>query len=67
MDDLIIISYDKDKLKQALPLIESFLKKHLSLKIKEKSVQLNRVKNSIPFLDFRLYPDLLKVNPIREK
>lgn len=61
MDDFLLLSNDKQKLQNDLKEIETFLKNQLSLKIKEKSIQLNKAENGIPFLGYRVFPKLIRV------
>lgn len=61
MDDFILFSDDPQELKQALKRIESFIQDQLELRLKPKSVQLNRVCLGIPYLGYRIFPQLLRV------
>jgi retron-type reverse transcriptase len=61
MDDFVLFSEDKISLKRDLQLIETFLAEKLKLQIKEKSAQINRTSQGIPFLGYRVYPNLLRV------
>ena len=61
MDDFILFSNESETLKQALASIDAFLSQYLDLKIKTKSVQINRTQNGIPFLGYRIFPKLLRL------
>jgi len=61
MDDFVLFSEDKISLKRDLQLIETFLAEKLKLQIKEKSVQINRTNQGIPYLGYRVYPNLLRI------
>jgi len=61
MDDFILFSDNSDSLKQALTEIVLFLACELGLKIKPKSVQINRTQNGIPFLGYRVFPRIIRV------
>ena len=61
MDDFILFSDDPMDLKDALRKIEHFVQQQLDLRIKPKSVQINRVSHGIPFLGYRIFPKLLRI------
>jgi len=67
MDDFILFSENKDKLKSDLLLIKYFLSNILKLKIKDKSIQMNKVNQGIPFLGYRVFPKLIRVSNINLK
>lgn len=58
MDDFILFSNDPVELKQALKHIERFVQQQLELRIKPKSLQINRVTHGIPYLGYRIFPKL---------
>lgn len=60
MDDFVLFSDDPQKLQVTLRLLESYLQK-LALKIKPKSIQINRCTRGLPFLGYRIYPNLLRI------
>ena len=61
MDDFILFSDYPIELKQALKQIEHFVQQQLELRIKPKSVQINRVSHGIPYLGYRIFPKLLRI------
>lgn len=61
MDDFILFSNDPVELKQALKHIERFVQQQLELRIKPKSLQINRVTHGIPYLGYRIFPKLLRI------
>lgn len=61
MDDFILFSNDPIDLKEALKKIEQFVQLQLQLRIKPKSVQINRVTHGIPYLGYRIFPKLLRI------
>ena len=56
MDDFILFSDRRRKLKDELDLIRDFLNDELRLKLKN-SIQLNNCSHGIPFLGFRIFPE----------
>ncbi|MFA5509658.1 MAG: reverse transcriptase domain-containing protein [Candidatus Cloacimonadaceae bacterium] len=61
MDDFILFSDNPNELKKDLKGIEQFLTQNLALNIKAKSKQINRVSLGIPFLGYRVFPNLLRI------
>jgi RNA-directed DNA polymerase len=61
MDDFILFSNNPISLQQSLGQIQQFLAEELQLRIKPKSIQLNKTLCGIPFLGYRVYPRLLRV------
>jgi len=61
MDDFVLFSDDPIELKQALEQIKQFVQQQLELRIKPKSVQINRVSLGIPYLGYRIFPKLLRI------
>jgi len=61
MDDFILFSNESDRLKHDLLWIGDFLAARLKLRIKDKSLQLNKVNQGIPFLGFRVFPGLIRI------
>lgn len=61
MDDFVLWSEDQNALKRDLKHIELFLESELFLKIKTKSIQINRVTQGLPFLGYRVFPRLLRI------
>jgi len=66
MDDFIIFAHDKIYLKTELEQIREYLLQKMALTLKE-NVQLNRCKNGIPFLGFRVFPDTVRLSPASRK
>lgn len=61
MDDFVLFSDAKKILKQDLRLIEVFLADKLKLRIKDKSVQINRTSQGLPFLGYRVFPSMIRI------
>lgn len=61
MDDFILFSDDSQELKEALKQIEHYVQQQLELRIKPKSLQINRVTHGIPYLGYRIFPKLLRI------
>lgn len=61
MDDFICFSRDKNFLKELLSEIRLFIDQHLKLKLKEKVVRIAPVTEGVPFLGFRAYPNLIRL------
>lgn len=66
MDDMICFGPNRDYLNAELGEIRNFLKSELALELKE-NVQLNRCRNGVPFLGFRVYPDRIRLSPRSRK
>jgi RNA-directed DNA polymerase len=60
MDDFILFSRSRQKLKQQLGSIHNFLEDHLQLQLKD-NIQLNRCRYGIPFLGFRVYSHVIRL------
>ncbi|MBF0240472.1 MAG: group II intron reverse transcriptase domain-containing protein [SAR324 cluster bacterium] len=63
MDDFILFSEDKFRLKTELEAIKIFLKNHLELTLKE-NIQINRTCRGVPFLGFRVFPYHVRLLPL---
>ncbi|MBF0328757.1 MAG: group II intron reverse transcriptase domain-containing protein [Nitrospirae bacterium] len=61
MDDCVIFSDDKERLKELLKLSENFLEQRLCLKLKDSATMINSRLNGLPFLGFRVFPSLLRI------
>lgn len=61
MDDFISFSNDKDSLHRLLGEIENFTKIHLELQLKDKVTTIAPVTEGIPFLGFRIFPNLIRI------
>ncbi|AMV71434.1 RNA-directed DNA polymerase [Desulfuromonas carbonis] len=62
MDDFVLFAADRETLRTELAAIETFIRDHLGLELKE-NIQLNRVAHGLPFLGFRLYPHTVRLAP----
>lgn len=67
MDDFIIFSNNKHKLKTIKTEIEFFLKNNLLLKLKEKATIINDCCNGINFLGFRIFPNYIRLKQENKK
>jgi retron-type reverse transcriptase len=67
MDDIILFSNKKENLQRDLVLIRCFLSNALHLKIKDKVTQLNKVSQGIPFLGYRIFPNLIRISQVNLK
>lgn len=66
MDDFIVFNAQKMILKNILEQIREFLKKELTLELKD-NIQLNRSSHGIPFLGFRVFPNKILLSPESKK
>jgi len=62
MDDLLLFADDKPTLHRWLAEIRAFLAARLQLGLKEEATGLAPVSEGIPFLGFRVYPELIRLN-----
>ena len=62
MDDLLLFGHDKIALHLAFADLREFVQDRLQLQIKDKSVMLSPVSEGIPFLGFRVFPRLVRLN-----
>jgi hypothetical protein len=62
MDDMLLLSSDKQRLWQAAAAIEAYLADQLRLRVKPGSVLLAPVHQGLPFLGFRLFPGLIRID-----
>jgi RNA-directed DNA polymerase len=60
MDDFVLFSESKNELEAWLVEIEEFLGNQLKLTLKQ-GTQLNRCRFGLPFLGYRVYPDVLRL------
>jgi len=63
MDDLLLFADDKARLHRLLARIRRFLAERLALSLKENATLLAPVGEGIPFLGFRVYPGVIRLNP----
>lgn len=61
MDDLLLLAPDKSTLKGLLVSIEEFSNGQLKLNLKEKATKLAPISDGVPFLGFRLFPNLIRL------
>lgn len=61
MDDMALFSDSSDSLKNILKLLENFLDTRLKLRLKEKATQINTRIHGLPFLGFRIFPNLIRI------
>lgn len=61
MDDMLLFSNNKDELNYYLNEIREFIASSLELNLKEKVTHIAPVTEGIPFLGFRLYPNLIRL------
>lgn len=67
MDDLLLFSRTKDDLFGALYEIHTYLQKELLLELKEKATVIAPLSQGIPFLGFRIFPGLIRLNRAGKK
>ena len=63
MDDLLLFAADPPELHLRLAALRAFLRDTLRLELKETATRLAPVTEGIPFLGFRVYPGVLRLNP----
>lgn len=61
MDDSVALSNEKKELHQLLGEVRKFSNENLKLNLKEKVVRVAPVAEGIPFLGFRIYPDMVRL------
>jgi hypothetical protein len=61
MDDFLVFGNDKDCLWQVFDEIEKFLTENLALDLKEKATRVAPVAEGIPFLGFRIFSGLVRL------
>lgn len=62
MDDMLIFAKDKQQLQFILKAIEDFIESVLLLNLKPSATQITPVTEGIPFLGFRIFPELIRLN-----
>lgn len=67
MDDFILFSDEKSELHLLHAEIRSFLKRELKLELKEKETVLAPMTEGIPFLGFRIFPNLIRLKHENKK
>ncbi len=63
MDDVLLFADDKPALHLWLADIRRFLQENLQLALKEKATLLAPITEGVPFLGFRIYPKVIRLNP----
>ena len=61
MDDLLLFGEDKAVLHRQLAHLRDFLHDHLKLNLKEQAVRLAPARQGIPFLGFRIFPRVVRL------
>jgi len=61
MDDMVIFSNERDSLKEILKKQEAFLSGNLKLGLKHNATFLNIRQHGLPFLGFRIFPNLKRI------
>ncbi|ACF47377.1 RNA-directed DNA polymerase (Reverse transcriptase) (plasmid) [Prosthecochloris aestuarii DSM 271] len=62
MDDMLIFADDKSRLHELVTGIEDFVKQHLQLSLRPSATLVAPVSEGVPFLGFRIFPGLVRVN-----
>jgi len=62
MDDMLLFAHNKDELHQMLQQLEIFISERLALSLKPTATLLAPVSEGIPFLGFRIFPQLIRLN-----
>ena len=62
MDDMLIFAADKSQLHDLITCIEDFIGQHLQLSLKPSATLVAPVSEGIPFLGFRIFPGLIRLN-----
>jgi len=62
MDDLVLFADEKDTLWDAYQRIEQYLRENLRLRIKTGALLLAPVSQGLPFLGFRIFPGVIRIN-----
>jgi|ERR1035437_267232 retron-type reverse transcriptase len=57
MDDFLIISSDKNRLKEDKDKISEFLEQKLKLKLHPKKLMMKNIKDGVPFIGYRIFKD----------
>ena len=70
MDDFIVFHDEKKELRELLVLIENFCHAKLTLQLKSKVTKIAPVSEGLPFLGYRIFPNLIRIkreNLVRSK
>ncbi|MFT5153148.1 MAG: RNA-directed DNA polymerase [Planctomycetota bacterium] len=63
MDDFVLFASGKPELREMRRAVCAFLEDELDLRAKERSLQLARCRDGLPFLGWRIYPRLRRIRP----
>ncbi len=66
MDDFILFSNNQLQLKKQLDVVHTYLDDKLKLQLKG-NIQLNRCRQGVPFLGYRVYPGYIKLGVLSKK
>jgi len=61
MDDVVIFSESKNELKTVLSAVTAKIAEGLQLRLKDKATFLNTPLHGLPFLGFRIFPEMLRI------
>jgi hypothetical protein len=61
MDDFLVFGDEKRMLQETLDQVRAFLRHHLLLELKEAATILAPVSQGVPFLGFRIYPGVVRL------
>lgn len=61
MDDMVVFAQSKRELHHTLAVIEAFIQRNLQLRLKPSATRLAPVTEGLPFLGFRIYPSLIRL------
>lgn len=61
MDDMVIFAESKDELKRIFKVVETKLSECLQLRLKDKATLLNSRLHGLPFLGFRIFPEMIRI------
>ncbi len=65
MDDFLVFGADKESLRKKLFQIRAFVNERLLLKLKEEALIMEPVLQGIPFLGFRVFPSMVRLDRTR--
>ncbi len=67
MDDLLLFGPDKATLKAWKLKVEAFVQERLQLKLRDEAERLNPTRVGVPFLGFRIWPRLIRLDGARRR
>ncbi len=62
MDDFLLFGESKPQLRQWLAMVRAFTGEQLKLELKEKALRLAPVSQGVPFLGFRIFPAIIRLD-----